>query len=235
VGTGTGGAGGISGATGTSGSTSTGTTLCTNGVDDDGDGLVDGFDPECSGALDNDEASFATGIPGDNRDPKWQDCFFDGNSGAGDDGCRYATGCIDGDLPSTDPDCVLTDACVKFCQPLTPNGCDCFGCCTVDVDSGSIDIKIGTGCSLDNVTDAKACPVCTKTTQCGNTCGECELCAGKTVADLPASCTPPPPTGGDPPPPNYTCDGGLTVCGPELPACPTGDFCSLGCCLPQPR
>src|SRR5262245_10911807 len=39
---------------------------CSNGIDDDGDGLVDGFDPECTGPLDNDEGSFATGIPGDN-------------------------------------------------------------------------------------------------------------------------------------------------------------------------
>ena len=35
--------------------------------------------------LDNDESSFATGIPGDNMDACKQDCFFDGNSGMGDD------------------------------------------------------------------------------------------------------------------------------------------------------
>src|SRR3954464_11019356 len=80
--------------------TPTGTLLCgnhvcqcNNGIDDDGDGNVDGFDVECTGGIDDEEASFATGIPGDNRDPKWQDCFFDGNSGAGDDRCRYPTGC----------------------------------------------------------------------------------------------------------------------------------------------
>jgi hypothetical protein len=61
---------------------------CNNGLDDDGDGLIDAADPECVGAMDNDESSFATGMPGDNRDPKWQDCFFDGNSGAGDDRLR---------------------------------------------------------------------------------------------------------------------------------------------------
>ena len=67
---------------------------CNNCDDDDGDGLTDGDDPECTGALDNDEGSFATGIPGDNKDDKWQDCFFDGNSGAGDDGCRFHTCCL---------------------------------------------------------------------------------------------------------------------------------------------
>jgi hypothetical protein len=44
--------------------------------------------------------------------------------------------------------------------------------------------------------DTDACPRCTKSTRCGNDCGECELCPGKTVEDLPTSCTPPPGTGG---------------------------------------
>ncbi len=39
-------------------------------MDNDGDGLVDGFDPECTGPFDDDEATFATGIPGDNKDPR---------------------------------------------------------------------------------------------------------------------------------------------------------------------
>ena len=43
---------------------------CSDGLDNDGDGLVDGFDPECTSPFDNDEGSFATGIPGDNVDPK---------------------------------------------------------------------------------------------------------------------------------------------------------------------
>src|SRR5689334_2847679 len=49
---------------------------CSNCKDDDGDGKVDGDDPQCTGPLDNDEASFATGIPGDNIDAVDQDCFF---------------------------------------------------------------------------------------------------------------------------------------------------------------
>jgi hypothetical protein len=67
---------------------------CNNGQDDDGDGTIDGADVECTGALDDDERTFATGIPGDNKDPKWQDCFFDGNSGAGNDGCNQHTCCL---------------------------------------------------------------------------------------------------------------------------------------------
>jgi len=226
----------------------TGTTACSDGKDNDGDGLIDGFDPECTGPADNDEGTFATGIPGDNRDPKWQDCFFDGNSGAGDDNCRYATGCLTGDLPADDKDCKLTDACIKFCAPLTPNGCDCFGCCTVQLPSGdTVDIETSATCSLSKVGDADACPRCVKNDTCGNTCGHCELCPGKTVADLPDDCgstgaggassgtggaaTGGAATGGGP---SYTCDGGEQVCGPGLPTCALGTYCSLGCCLVQP-
>jgi hypothetical protein len=215
---------------------------CSNGIDDDMDGLVDGLDPECTGPFDNDESSFATGIPGDNRDPKWQDCFFDGNSGAGDDDCRYHTDCLTGDKEPDDPDCTLTDACIKFCAPRTPNGCDCFGCCTVQLEDGkTLDILTGTDCSLDQAEDAKACPPCTKSDTCGNTCGRCELCPGKTVEDLPEDCgTPtgaggaPSGAGGGPGDPGYTCDGGEQVCGPDLPPCLLGGYCSLGCCILTP-
>ena len=131
-------ASGTTGSSGSAGSSTggadwcgTGGCICNNGLDDDGDGLIDGLDPECTGPLDNDEGTFSTGIPGDNRDPKWQDCFFDGNSGAGDDRCRYATECLYGTLSQDDPDCETSQACIDYCRRLTPNGCDCFGCCTV--------------------------------------------------------------------------------------------------------
>ena len=244
------GSGGSSAFGGTVGSGGTLTTelcgdagcVCSNGIDDDGDGLIDGFDPECTGPLDNDEGSFATGIPGDNRDPKWQDCFFDGNSGAGDDKCRYHTDCLTGDKPQSDPDCQLSDACIKFCAPRTPNGCDCFGCCTVQVAPGkTVDILTGSSCSLADIDDEKACAPCVKTTECGNTCGRCELCPGKSIADLPADCSPPSGSGGatgaggsgDPGGPGYTCDDGEQVCGPGLPGCSLGSYCSLGCCIGQ--
>jgi hypothetical protein len=206
--------------------------ICSNGVDDDGDGLVDGFDPECTGPLDDDEGSFATGIPGDNVDPKWQDCFFDGNSGGGDDGCRYSTDCLTGAKPLTDKACTVTQQCRDFCQPRTSNGCDCFGCCTVRTAGGDVDIQIGEKCSIEKIGDESACPRCIKTTTCGNECGACELCAGKTAADLPASCTPTTPPDGAPPPPSYTCDGGQ-VCGPSTP-CPVSpqSYCQQGCCVP---
>lgn len=202
-----------------------GSTHCSNGIDDDADGLIDGLDPECTGPADNDEASFGTGIPGDNRDPMWQDCFFDGNSGAGDDGCRYRTGCLTGELPQSDPDCTLSAACTEFCEPGTPNGCDCFGCCAVLAGDGStVNIILGGSCSEATLDDTTACPRCTPTTQCDNPCGRCELCPGKTAADLPVDCAP------DSGPP-YGCDNGEQVCSATA-ACPSGYSCELGCCLP---
>lgn len=227
--------------------------VCSNGLDDDGDGLIDGFDNECTGPLDDDEGSFATGIPGDNRDPKWQDCFFDGNSGAGDDHCRYSTQCLTGTIDTTDKDCQLAEECVTFCRPLTPNGCDCFGCCTLqDSEGQTLDVLIGDTCSFDKLSDEQACPRCVKSTQCENTCGHCEICPGKT--ELPADCAPPTGSGGSGsgsggasgggagsgvggspnPPSNHTCDGGEQVCTPDVP-CDGRSYCQFGCCLPIVR
>jgi hypothetical protein len=234
--------GGTSGTAGSTAGTSgadwcgDGGCICSNGEDDDGDGFIDGFDPECTGPLDNDEGSFSTGIPGDNRDPKWQDCFYDGNSGAGDDGCRYSTDCLYGTLEQDDPDCVQSQECIDFCRRLVPNGCDCFGCCTVrDTNGDELDISIGASCSLDNLDDEDACPRCEKATDCNNDCGECELCLGKTLEDLPPSCNMVP-DGGTYDGGTYdggtgnTCDNGEIVCSTDMP-CPGELYCSFGCCI----
>jgi len=197
-----------------------GTCQCGNGVDDDNDGSIDGFDTECTGIADNDEGTFATGIPGDNQDPKWQDCFFDGNSGAGDDGCRYHSDCLTGDLPDNDPSCTVTQSCIDFCVERTPSGCDCFGCCTFETADGPLSVRIGITCDYENIEDADACPRCEPSTQCGNECGECELCPGK--EELPESCEEEVPT----------CDDGRQACDAETP-CPQNYWCSLGCCIVQ--
>lgn len=194
---------------------------CGNGIDDDGDGQIDGFDTECTGAADNDEGSFATGISGDNKDPKWQDCFFDGNSGAGDDGCRYHTDCLTGELPADHASCTVTESCIDFCAARTPSGCDCFGCCTFETADGPLSVQIGVTCDYDDIQDEGACPRCEPSTQCGNECGECELCPGKT--ELPETCEEELPT----------CDDGRQACDAET-ACPTNYWCSLGCCILQP-
>lgn len=215
------------GGSGTDGGGGTGgVAACANGLDDDGDGLVDGMDPECTGPADNDESSYATGIPGDNRDPMWQDCFFDGNSGAGDDHCRYRTECLTGALPTTDPDCEVSMACLEFCRGRTPNGCDCFGCCEVALEDGSTrNILIGADCSLATI---DSCMTCTPDDTCVNDCGTCELCPGRTAADLPPECYDSP-DGGTP---MYVCEGGIT-CMSDMD-CGAAAYCSLGCCLTGP-
>lgn len=219
---------------------------CSNCIDDDSDGAIDGFDIECSGPLDNDEGSFATGIPGDNMDAVMQDCFFDGNSGAGNDGCDIHVCCLLG--AQTVADCPiganrynpascppplgtkpLTQQCIETCGALTPPGCDCFGCCTVcDPNDPSQCYDILTnptaspGCDESTLADPSVCRRCTKTTSCGNDeCGgdTCILCPGQDPSTLPESCN------GTP-----TCPDGLQTCGNDN-ACPAQSYCSNGCCI----
>src|SRR5262245_3809742 len=65
LGDGGGGAGASTGAGGTGAKIPVGMTQCSDGIDNDGDGKIDYNDPECVGPLDNDEGTYATGIPGD--------------------------------------------------------------------------------------------------------------------------------------------------------------------------
>jgi hypothetical protein len=259
-------AGGAAGATpdGSAGTAGCGTTQCTNCKDDDGDGKIDAADLQCTGAADDDEASYGTGIPGDNQDPKWQDCFFDGDSGAGNDGCRYHTDCLTGAKPATDPDCIVSQQCIDFCMPSVPNGCDCFGCCSVQLPGGGTkDVRLSPECTPATINDTAKCVPCTKSTRCNNDCGRCELCIGKPT--IPPDCNTGGTggtggrggtggtagtgatggttggmagtggTGGSCATP--TCPAGVQACGVAcLPACPVGKYCLTGCCvIPPPR
>lgn len=231
-----------------------GTALCQcdDGIDQDSDGLTDQDDPECVSAWDNDESTFATGISGDNRDEACQDCFFDGNSGSGNDGCRVATSCLTDPTDSSSGQgscatCTANDQCRNFCRAYTPNGCDCFGCCTVQLGSGIEEhVQIGNGCDINGTTLSAECVQCVPSTSCANTCGRCELCPGKTLADLPADCGT---VGGDSDggvadggttsdggttTPTPTCDDGEARCGDGLPSCPSLKSCSFGCCIETP-
>lgn len=241
-GSGTGGngtAGGGIGGNGVAGHGPCGTTQCTNCIDDDGDGQIDAWDVECVGPLDNDEGSFATGIPGDNSDPCKQDCFFDGNSGSGNDGCLWDLAC-DPQNPGA-PECPYDpnknncppppdDKCLENCMGLTPNGCDCFGCCEVTLaDKSTVTILLGPGCTEETAKDPNACKPCTQQQGCLNPCEPCEYCLGKIL--LPPECSPDGGAGGN--------DGGGTggggqcsPCAPEFP-CDAGFYCLTGCCIPQ--
>ena len=239
-----------------------GTTQCTDGIDNDGDGRIDGADPECVSSLDNDESSFATGIPGDNRDACKQDCFFDGDSGAGNDGCNWDLHCdMDGGLvgcpyrPSPRCSDPQNATCQRFCLQFTPNGCDCFGCCTIfDPQGVPHDVRLSSMCSVARVNDRAACPPCAKVPSCDNPCGRCELCLGRDPASLPADCGSGSGSGGsggaagggmgsggsggaagDGGGSGLRCPGTQVPCGPggvDPSRCPADTFCVTGCCIP---
>jgi len=210
---------------------------CNDCVDNDEDGDIDGFDPECTGPADDDEGSFATGIPGDNKDAVKQDCFFDGNSGAGNDGCDIHVCCLldlaafGGECPEEfkpgqyEPDeCAQTQMCIDECGAITPPGCDCFGCCTICNDAGCFDVltnpAVAPNCDESVVDDPDACPTCIKNEECGGAeCGGCVLCPGQDPSDLPPECNEEP-----------VCPEGLTEC-PDGSGCAEGEFCSNGCCF----
>jgi hypothetical protein len=223
---------------------------CNDCIDNDGDGLIDGADPECTGAIDNDESSFATGIPGDNIDAKNQDCYFDGNSGAGNDGCNMPTCCIiappgsgltcpqayGGNNYDPSTDCPApTQMCIDNCQALTPPGCDCFGCCTICDPSDPTHCEniftnpiVYPNCDPVNNPSAcctaenlSACTTCTPNPDCGSTCNSTDPCN--------------PCPGQPPPPPSCTaasCPSGQATCNSTTPCPdPNTQYCSSGCCI----
>jgi hypothetical protein len=233
-----------------------GNPQCSNCIDDDNDGRIDGFDPECTGPFDDDEATFATGIPGDNKDAINQDCFFDGDSGGGNDGCNQHVCCLFG--ATTKAECAndlvglvnnptqegnkydvtkcfpplgtatIPPKCTMVCGPLSPPGCDCFGCCTIcdPTTSNCYDIAISPAvspnCTPDLLADPTACHRCVKTTVCGGAdCGgtTCVLCPGEDQSDLDPSCNG-----------TSTCPMGITEC-PTGTECPNETYCSNGCCV----
>ncbi len=219
---------------------------CSDCIDNDGDGKIDDFDLQCTGPLDRREDSFSTGIPGDNMDAINQDCFFDGDSGAGNDGCNIHVCCLLGamtvnDCPAEyrnqyDPmQCPppigttpLSQKCIDTCGDLAPPGCDCFGCCTICNDATCVDVIINPqtspNCTPGNLTDPASCMTCTKVQSCGNsTCGgdTCILCPGQTEDDLPPGCN------GD-----TACPAGTQSCA-NGETCPSQTYChdASKCCV----
>lgn len=210
---------------------------CGNCLDDDGDGNIDSADPDCLGPCHNRENSFDLGIPGGGHGNCGSiECYFDSNSGRGNDDCFYDLRCDD---KTPDPACPYSSTvaassscpttqsatCTDFCGGLTPNGCDCFGCCNIPLaGGGSRNVFLGSesitgkACTLEAAGDPTACRECTPNPSCLKTCGTCQLCLGKTT--LPPEC-------------NVAdqCPSGLQPCGlPGQAACPAGEFCLTGCC-----
>ena len=291
-GTGTGGAG--TGGTGTGG---TGACVpakcqgklyaCGDCIDNDNDGKVDMEDPDCLGPCHNAENTYYGSIPGQAGPACTVDCYFDQDSGSGNDDCHWNHECDplsvapnyppegpgstcaydpNANTPGTSQSCTQlmdkqSNACLSFCGDLTPNGCDCFGCCNLPAGGnqwvwlGSEKSGVGS-CTLKDVNDPTKCQPCTPVKGCLNTCEKCELCLGKT--ELPPECSPPPPdagtggsgtggTGGTGGSGTGGTAGSGGSCGGQIcpvgkqpcglscqPACPSGQFCLTGCCTAVP-
>jgi hypothetical protein len=216
--------------------------LCGDCKDNEGDCRADDRDGECFGACSNNESGFKGEIPGQNQNPcQKMDCYFDQDSGSGNDNCYWSQSCdplepmscnydADSSIPGTGSDCAEAQAtqsatCNSFCGELTPNGCDCFGCCDVEKDGNSYTIFLGSedsggegSCNLAVVDQPDKCHPCTQVEGCLNSCDVCELCLGKD--ELPAACEG-----------QQNC-GEQTPCGlPGQAACDEGQFCLTGCCV----
>jgi hypothetical protein len=257
---------------------------CGDCVDNDGDGKIDvGEDPDCLGPCHNAEDTFYGSIPGQAGPACLVDCYFDQDSGSGNDTCNWNHKCdplsVAPDYPPEhDPACECSpgsgspwpctantpgtpsschelyqdqpQTCDDFCGPLTPNGCDCFGCCELPAGSGKY-VWLGTEdasgngtCDLASVSDPVKCGPCTPVAACLNDCEHCELCLGKT--ELPPDCFPPDAgtggsggsggSGGGTGGTGGSCGGqicpaGAQQCGLSCqPPCPVGQFCLTGCC-----
>ena len=222
-------------------------TACGDCSDNDGDGLIDFQDPECLGPCDNYEGEeLFSGVGGEGGEQCKADCYFDFGNGSGNDTCKWHRSCDPlepkeqctykpNKLGGKDCPDEQTELCHDYCGPLTPNGCDCFGCCefpelaTAGPGGGQGYVYIGSesGCTFETVTDPASCQPCTPVADCLNDCGRCEICLGKPT--IPPDCIDPPDGGM-----NERCPGTLQPCGlPGDDLCPAEThFCVTGCCTP---
>ena len=219
---------------------------CGDCEDNDGDNDIDTADVDCWGPCDNNEEGWAGEIPGQDNSPCKHDCYWDYNSGSGNDDCYWSHKCDplepslpkceykpQAGIPGTTKSCSQLQAeqsqeCLDYCAPLSPNGCDCFGCCEVQTSMGTETIFVGTEdsggngtCNETTIEDPELCERCTQVASCLNPCEpqNCELCFGET--ELPKGCK------------EAGCDPGVESC--QINAnCPEFYFCLTGCCVPQP-
>lgn len=251
---------------------------CGDCIDNDGDGRIDAEDPDCLGACQNNERGFSGNIPGQNNAPCKADCYFDQDTGSGNDTCEWDHRCDPHEVaPAFPPELgcgydprtkfpggqscadrmqAQPPLCKTVCGPLTPNGCDCFGCCVIPPASsmtdgvylGSRDANDKPTCDLAHAGDPTRCKPCQIVPSCFKPCGRCQLCIGKT--EVPPDCYgPPPPDGGAgnrdgganpdgglPAPDGGVpgqCPGGEQPCGlPGQSPCPAAFYCITGCCEP---
>lgn len=160
---------------------------CGDCIDNDGDGRVDSDDPDCLGPCDNTESGALTlGIPGGNNAPCKADCYFDQDTGTGNDSCYWDHSCdpyevapnyypeaslgnkcayannpnlgVGGGLTCSTAQTTQSNTCKSVCGPLVPNACDCFGCCTIGPQA---DVAAKKGIWLGSLDKNTGQPSCT--------------------------------------------------------------------------
>jgi hypothetical protein len=178
--------------------------LCGDTIDNDGDGLTDWQDPDCLGPCDNSEDGLNLDIPGGDGPACTVDCYWDSNSGSGNDGCYWNHSCdmlspegsatcpynANSNTPGTSLTCdeLLNQqpaTCLAVCPQLVPNGCDCFGCCVLykggkeygPVWLGTEDAAGNDSCTLDKLGTLDQNAACAPCTQVKNDCyNGCGIC-----------------------------------------------------------
>ena len=227
---------------------------CGDSKDNDGDGLTDAEDPDCIGACDASELTLS-GAFLDVKAPCSRDCFYDQDSGTNDQ-CYWDYRCDSGmvkpnynprpdqaatclydpatKVPGTSATCAelktkQPSGCASYCGPLTPNGCDCFGCCELPSGSnkwrylGSTDKAGVFTCTSKDFNDPEKCRPCDPVPACLNKCDSCEVCLGGQKPG--AGCSK-----------AQQCPAGVPTCGaPGEPFCPKETYCVTGCCMPVPK
>ncbi len=155
-------------------------TQCADGIDNNGNGLIDMADPYCKLPEDNDESSFLSGVPGDDANtPRRLDTWFDLDSGSGNDQCAIHACCmINGPCPADlepaffNPSaCLQPQACIDFSLPVTKPGCDAFGCCEICIPGTSncktafVNPAVSPTCTIETLGNPASCRVCTQNAQ----------------------------------------------------------------------
>jgi hypothetical protein len=230
---------------------------CGNCLDDDMDGKIDDEDLNCLGPCDNNEAGFDLEIPGNPLSGCNRDCYFDSDSGSGNDKCDWALQC-DPETPvrsCCDPNitnlascghnnnratCTSPEEqdpqCHQICMPYVPNGCDCFGCCDIRTTAAPAEehwVYIGSFNENQGGKKTGTCNIEAARAGDDQACRPCiplENCMkGCGECQLCLGKTELPGHCNDP---EERCPGGEQACGlPGDPSCPLFHFCLTGCCV----
>jgi hypothetical protein len=205
-------------------------TNCSNGLDDDGDGLIDCFDPDCRGYACNDSNACTTGelcladagclgAPVTCTTPPGP-CFLDaGMCQAG--ACVYAAAM--GRVCDDNNNCTFSDACADDggCQgtAISCTAADDGGCFgptgSCDSITGNCVFPVRTGNSCDDGQSCTANDVCSSAGTCTGTTYSCTsppLCMGGGACTGDGGCS------YSNSPPGTACDGGSCISGACVPS-----------------